>query len=99
MFPFYTPRKFQKNCFVGNKKKGRISKPRKQESKARQIFRKTDISDPLMRTRMCAYQVVRNVLLTKNFLLVASVLRFTFLRYYRRFGVVNGYKMRTLIQK
>ena len=36
---------------VANKAKGRISKRRSQESKARQIFRKTNISYPLTRTR------------------------------------------------
>ena len=44
---------------VGNKVKGRISKRVFQESKARQIFRKTSISYPL--TRTCAYQGIRNV--------------------------------------
>ena len=37
--------------FVGNKPKGRISKRVFQENKARQIFRKTSISYPLIRTR------------------------------------------------
>ena len=37
--------------FVGNKPKGRISKRVFQENKARQIFRKTNISYPLIRTR------------------------------------------------
>ena len=46
---------------VGNKAKGQISKRVFQENKARQIFRKTNISYPLIRTRMCAYQGVRNV--------------------------------------
>ena len=36
---------------VGNKAKGRISKRVFQENKARQIFRKTSISYPLIRTR------------------------------------------------
>ena len=36
--------------FVGNKVKGRISKRLFQENKARQIFRKTNISYPLIRT-------------------------------------------------
>ena len=35
------------------------------------IFRKTNISNPLIRTRTCAYQGVRNVSFSKNF---ASVL-------------------------
>ena len=37
--------------FVGNKAKGRISKRVFQENKARQIFRKANISNPLIRTR------------------------------------------------
>ena len=44
---------------VGNKAKGRISKRVFQEVKARQIFRKMNISYPLIRTR--TYQGVRNV--------------------------------------
>ena len=36
--------------FVGNKAKGRILKRVFQENKARQIFRKTNISNPLIRT-------------------------------------------------
>ena len=40
---------------VGNKAKGRISKRVFQENKARQIFRKTNISYPLIRTR-CVYR-------------------------------------------
>ena len=35
---------------VGNKTKGRISKQMFQENKSRQIFRKTNISYPLIRT-------------------------------------------------
>ena len=49
--------------FVGNKAKGRISKRVFQESKARQIFRRTDISYPLIRTRT---QGVRNVCFSGN---------------------------------
>ena len=45
---------------VGNKAKRRISKRVFQESKARQNSRKTNISYPLIRTRTCAYQGVRN---------------------------------------
>ena len=45
----------RRDC-VGNKAKGRISKRVFQESKARQIFWKTNISYPL-----CAYQGVRNI--------------------------------------
>ena len=51
---------------VGNKAKGHISKRVFQENKARQIFRKTNISYPLIRTRTCAYQGVRNVRFSKN---------------------------------
>ena len=46
---------------VGNKTKGRISKRLFQESKARQNFRKTNISYLLIRTRTCAHQEVRNI--------------------------------------
>ena len=41
--------------YVGNKAKGRISKRVSQENKAPQIFRKTNISYPLIRTRACVY--------------------------------------------
>ena len=41
---------YNNNNFVGNKTKGRISKRVFQENKARQIFRKTNISYPLIRT-------------------------------------------------
>ena len=53
--------------FVGNKPKGRISKRVFQENKAAQIFRKTNISYPLIRTSTCAYQGVRNVRFLENF--------------------------------
>ena len=46
---------------VGNMAKGWISKRVFQGNKARQIFRKTNISYPLTRIRTCAYQGVRNV--------------------------------------
>ena len=46
---------------VSNMAKGRISKRVFQGNKARQIFRKTNISYPLIPTRTCAYQGVRNV--------------------------------------
>ena len=39
--------------FVGNMARVRISKRVFQENKARQIFRKTNISYPLIRTRTC----------------------------------------------
>ena len=51
---------------VGKKAKGRISKRVFQENKARQIFRKTNISYPLIRTRTCAYQGIRNVRFSEN---------------------------------
>ena len=44
---------------VSNKAKGKISKRVLQANKAHQIFRKTTISYPLIRTRMCAYKGVR----------------------------------------
>ena len=37
-----------------------------QENKARQIFRKTNISYPLIRTSTCVYQWVRNVRFSEN---------------------------------
>ena len=39
--------------YVGNKAKGRIPRWVLQENKARQIFRKTNISYPLIRTHAC----------------------------------------------
>ena len=55
-----------KEEIVGNRAKGRISKRVSQENKARQIFRKTIISYPLIRTRSLAYQGVRNVCFSEN---------------------------------
>ena len=57
---------FPSKYFVSNKVKGRISKRVFQENKARQIFRKTSISYPLTRTRMCAYQEVKIVRFSEN---------------------------------
>ena len=37
-----------------------------QENKGSQIFRKTNISYPLIRTRTCAYQGLRNVRFSEN---------------------------------
>ena len=51
---------------VGNKAKGRISKRLFQKNKPRLIFRKTNISYPLIRSRTCAYQGVRNVRFSEN---------------------------------
>ena len=48
----------KQGIIVGNKAKERISKRVFQEKKARQIFRKTNISYPLIRSK---YQGVRNV--------------------------------------
>ena len=45
--------------------KERISKRRYQENK-RQIFGKTNISNPLIRILTCAYQGIRNVRFTEN---------------------------------
>ena len=50
-----------KAYIVGNKAKVRISNQVFRENKSRQIFRKTNVSYPLICTRMCAYQGVRNV--------------------------------------
>ena len=52
--------------FVGNKSKVKISKRVFQENKALQIFRKTSISYPLIRTRTCAYQELRNNRFSEN---------------------------------
>ena len=51
---------------VGNKAKRRILKRVFQENKARQIFRKTNISYPLISTRTRAYHGVRNVHFSEN---------------------------------
>ena len=51
-------------AFVGNKAKGRISKRVFQENKVRQIFRKTNISYPLICLR--TYQRVWNVRFSGN---------------------------------
>ena len=71
---------------IGNKAKGRISKRRYQENKARQIFRKTNISYPLIRTPMCAYQGGKKCSFFGKFgvlcFLVTSVLRLALLPYY-----------------
>ena len=51
---------------VDSKAKVRISKRVLQENKAHQIFRKTNISYPLIRTPTYAYQGVRNARFVKN---------------------------------
>ena len=51
-------------CYIKSsliRQRGRISNWVLQKNKALQIFRKTNISYPLIRTRMCAYQGNRNV--------------------------------------
>ena len=77
---------------VGNKGKWRISKRVFQENRARQIFRKMNISKPLIRTRTCAYKGVRNVRFFGKFdvlyFLERPVLRFALLPYYRRSNAV-----------
>ena len=55
--------KFLKQIIVGKKSKVRISERMLQESKARKIFRKTNISYLLIQ---CAYQGVRNVCFSEN---------------------------------
>ena len=70
---------------VSNKAKGRILKRVLQENKARQIFRKTNISFPLIRTRMCVYQGVRNVCFSENLARFVFALGFALLPYCRRY--------------
>ena len=50
------------SIFFGNTAKEQITKRVLQGNKAHQVFRKTNISYPLIHTRMCAYYGVRNVL-------------------------------------
>ena len=77
-------------CIVGNKVKGRISKRVFQENKARQIFRETNISYPLIRIR--TYVCVsggKKCSFFENFgvlcFLETPVLRFAYLPYCRRY--------------
>ena len=74
--------------FFCNKAKWWISKRVFPENKARQIFRKMNISYPLIRTCTYEYQGVRNVDFFWKFgvlcFLETPVLRFTVLPYYRR---------------
>ena len=60
--------------FVGNMAKGRISKRRQQEYKARQIFRKTNVR---FSENLTCFVCI----------LVTSVLRFALLPYYRRIEI------------
>ena len=73
--------------FVGNKAKGRISKRVLQENKARQIFRKTNIFYPLIRTggKKCSFFGKFGVFC----FLETPVLRFALLPYYQRFKWIN----------
>ena len=71
---------------IGNKAKGRNLKTGVTRKKSTQIFRKTDFPYPLIRTRTCVYQGVRNVRFGKFSVLcflVTPVLRFALLPYYR----------------
>ena len=76
-------KKNRNSDYVGNKAKGRISKRVSQENKAPQIFRKTNISYPLIRTSTCSCQEVRNDRFSEN--LASFVLRLTLLPCYRRY--------------
>ena len=79
--------------FVGNKAQGRISEQRKQENKARQIFRKTN---------KCAYQGVRYVFFLGKFgvicLFETFVLRFALLHIYRRIHDFNAINLLTRLR-
>ena len=56
-----------KGKLVGNKAKGQISKRMLQiKNKAVQIFREMNVFYPLIRTRTCAHQGVRNVHFLEN---------------------------------
>ena len=73
---------------VGNKAKVRISERVLQQKKTRQIFRKTNISYPLIRTRTCALTGGKKCSSFQKFgmlcFLVTPLLRFVLLPYYRR---------------
>ena len=62
---------------VMNVKYDRIAKRVFQENKTRQIFRKTNISYPLIRTHTCAYQKGKNVLFSENLACFVTVIRYT----------------------
>ena len=90
---------------VGNKAEGRISNRVFQKKQSTQIFRKTNISYPLIPTRTCAYQGVRNVRFFGKFdvlcFLETPVLWFVLLPYYRRFSgftVLMAHKMGALVR-
>ena len=73
---------------VGNKAKGSTSKRVYQENKARKIFRKTNISYPLILTRTCAHQGGKKCSFFGKFGVLCfpetPILRFALLPYYRR---------------
>ena len=72
--------------FVGNKAKERISKRVFQENKARQIFRKINISYPLIRARTCVSGGKKCLFFGKFGVLCfleTPILRFALLPYYR----------------
>ena len=77
--------KFQ---IVGNIAKGRISKRVFEENRARQIFRKKNLSYPLIRTQTSAYRGIKNVRFFGKFgvlcFLETSILRFALWPYYPR---------------
>ena len=90
----YHPR--HNSHFVGNKTKGRISKRVFQESKARQIFRKTNISYSLIRTRSHVRVQIRGGKKCSFFgklgmfcFLVTPISRLALLTYYRRNTVIE----------
>ena len=67
----------------------------KKTKQAKQIFRKTNISNPLICTRTCEYQGVRNVRFFEKFgvlcFLETPVLRFALLRYCQRLAEVHAF--------
>ena len=71
---------------IGKKVEGRISKRVFQENKALQISEKEKFLPPAWyaHVRTCAYQGVKNVCLSENFL-ETPVLRFALLTYYQRY--------------
>ena len=87
---------------VGGKAKGWISKCVFQKNRVRQMFRKTNILWPLIRTHTCAYQGVRNIRSFRKFgvlcFLETPVLRFTLLPHYRRDDILQNTSWRRLVE-
>ena len=84
---------YRKQQVVGNMTNGKISKRVLQENKARQVFRKTNISYPLIQTRGCVcVKGVRSIRFFRNFgklcFLGTPTLRFALLPYCR-LGMVD----------